>query len=187
MDTSDKQEKERKKKVNSLLKELKTKDEKTLKKVVISLKQYGDSSILEPLLERWNEGVSNEVETEIQNLFNDIKSNDSSQPIMEGIRNPKYEKIKKALLNSVWNTKVDYSEYLVDFVDIAVKGDFMEALECLTIIENLEGPFEEQQFLEAQVSLSEFAELNDKSSQKAHIISEIASIIKDLEANLIDF
>ena len=181
------EEKDYQKKAQSLVKELKTQDEDKLIATIKALKIYGDSSTIQPLIDRWLAGVSQQAEIEIQTLLNDIKLSDSSSPIMEIVNNTKYKPIRRAILNTIWNTKVDYSEYLADFVEIAVDGDFMDALECLTIIENLEGPFEEQQFLEAQVSLSEFAETNDKTSQKAQIMSEIALLIKDFEANHIDF
>jgi hypothetical protein len=53
----------------------------------------------------------------------------------------------------------------------------MESVECLTILENLEGPFEEEQLMEAQVILSS---LKDQKfdMQKSTIISEIALLIK---------
>ena len=44
---------------------------------------------------------------------------------------------------STWNLAY-YSTHVADFVKAAVGGNFMVALECLTILENLEGPFEEE-------------------------------------------
>lgn len=184
---NDKEEKDRQKKAKALVKELETQDPEKLKVAIKALKIYGDSKTVKPILDRWIVGVNDEAEKEIQVLLNDIKQSDSSTPVMEAVNDTKYLSIRRALLTTIWNTKVDYSEYLVDFVNIAVDGDFMDALECLTIIENLEGPFDEHQFLDAQVALSEFADLKDKTSKKAKIISEIAIIIKDLEANHVVF
>jgi hypothetical protein len=63
----------------------------------------------------------------------------------------------------------------------------MESVECLTILENLEGPFEEEQLMEAQVILSG---LKDQKFdlQKSAIISEIALLIKSFiqRANIED-
>ena len=57
----------------------------------------------------------------------------------------------------------------------------MIALECLTILENLKGPFEEHQLLEAQLHLREYI-LSDRTmedDQKTTIISEIALFVKE--------
>jgi hypothetical protein len=57
----------------------------------------------------------------------------------------------------------------------------MEALECLTILENLEGPFEEHHLLEAQLHLREYAQSDraHEEDRKTNIISEIAMFIQE--------
>ena len=85
------------------------------------------------------------------------------------------------------NTKVDFSDYLDEFVQIAVEGNFMETLDCLTIIENLEGPFMEENILEAQLHLKSYLEQpGSKDEQKAQLLSEIALLLKDINRNLQD-
>ena len=84
-------------------------------------------------------------------------------------------------------TKVDFSDYIDDFVLIATNGNFMEALDCLTIIENLEGPFMEENILECQLHLKAYLEKDHpKDDQKAHVLSEIAIKIKEFNEQLID-
>ena len=69
---------------------------------------------------------------------------------------------------------------LADIVSIAVHGDFMQALDCLTIIENMPGPFEEHQLLESQLYLKDYLDnRNEGETQKNHFISEIALYIKE--------
>jgi hypothetical protein len=61
----------------------------------------------------------------------------------------------------------------------------METLDCLTIIENLEGPFMEEDILEAQLHLKSYLEdTATKDDQKSHLLSEIAIAIKDINENL---
>lgn len=60
-------------------------------------------------------------------------------------------------------------------------------MNILTIIENLEGPFEESDILEAQLHLKEYLELGAKDDQKAILISEIALLIKNFNEELADF
>ena len=63
----------------------------------------------------------------------------------------------------------------------------MEAFECLTIIENLDGPFEENQTLEAQLYLKEYLE-NEKGKDESRdeLISDIAVLIKDFDWGIDD-
>ena len=59
----------------------------------------------------------------------------------------------------------------------------MIALECLTVLENLKGPFEEHQLLEAQLHLREYisSDRTMEDDQKTTIISEIALFIREQE------
>jgi len=95
--------------------------------------------------------------------------------------------IRQEVLSTIWNSRLDYSSNLAEFVEIAIEGDYLEALECLTIIENLEGPFEESDILESQLHLKEYLEQGQKNDQKAILISEIALLIKNFNEELADF
>ena len=81
----------------------------------------------------------------------------------------------------VWNSKLDYSSFLADFVEVAIEGNFIIALECLTVLENLEGPFEEHQLLESQLHLKEYiaSDRSMEDDQKTTVISEIALYIRE--------
>jgi hypothetical protein len=173
-------------KVEELLKDLNTGEEAKVKQALKGFKVHGDISIISPLINHWSNSKNEIINQEIASFINDLKQTDSAPIIMDAIRNSAYKNIKSALLNTIWNSKVDYSEHLAEFVNIAVDGNFMEALECLTIIESMEGPFKEHQFLDAKMKLSKYANTDRKNDEKAHIMSEIALIIKTLEAEHID-
>ena len=54
-------------------------------------------------------------------------------------------------------------------------------------IENMEGPFMEEDILESQLHLKRYLEgEGQQNEQKAHLLSEIALLIKDINQNLTD-
>lgn len=177
--------KQQKLKIKELITQLRSGDDKKISKALKSLQIHGEAKVIQPILEVWKAGVSEKVEKEIVEFFSSLKDTYTVEPIISAINDANYQRLRQPLLNTIWNTKVDYSEYLPDFVRIAVEGDFMETLECLTIIENLEGPFLEEDLLEAQVTLSEYADSRKSTDDsKAQLISELAVKIKDLEQNI---
>lgn len=100
--------------------------------------------------------------------------------IMQCAADEKYREVRSEILNSIWNSKLDYSQFIADVVFMAVEGDLMESVECLTAIENMAGPFEEHHLLEAQLYLKDYHSNRTKESdQKNEIISDIATFIKD--------
>lgn len=186
---SEKKEKERKAKMKALIADLQTGDEKKIAKALKGLQVHGDDEAILPIVETWSKGVSTKSEQAIITFLGDIKSSSSADIIIDILLDKQFNSIHLPLLTTIWNSKVDYSNYLVDFVTLATQYDFMVTLECLTIIENMDGPFEEHHFLDAEIILREFAEKNQKvdpTDQKIQLIAELKNVLKDIESRNID-
>jgi hypothetical protein len=184
------EEKERKAKMNALITDLKSGDEKKISKALKGLQVNGDNDAIFPIIEVWSQGVSPKSEQDIIQFLGDIKSSGSADIIIEVLLDQTFKNIHLTLLTTICNSKVDYSTYLVDFVTLATQYDFMVTLECLTIIENLDGPFEEHHFLDAEIILREFAEKNQngklEEDKKLQLIGELKHVLKDLESRNIE-
>jgi hypothetical protein len=143
------------------------------------LETIGDKSVLPTLIEvLYKKDAS--LTKAILELIANIQDQEIAEDLVEAIRNENDPSIRQQLLTTIWNSKLDFSESLAEFVSLATVGDFLQALECLTILENLSGPFEEHQLLESQLYLKDYAEdLEEKEDRKHQIISEIALFIKD--------
>lgn len=174
--------KQQKLKVKQLIEDLRSGSEAKISSSLSALQVNGDASILEPLSELLLTEISEKSRLEILEFLSSLKDSSAVDEMMRLISDSKYLSVRQLLLSTIWNSKLDYSYFLPDFVEIAVEGGFMEALECLTIIENLEGTFEERHVLEAQLHLRDYIEdTAPKDPQKAVIMSEIAILIKDFD------
>lgn len=176
---------EKKTKIKSILKDINSGQEKKVIEGLNALKVNGDDNVVRPIIDLWNKGVSTNLEQEIMEFISDIRSTTSAQIIMDVLLDEEYNDIHLLLLSTIWNSKVDYSEYIVDFVNLAVNHNFLVTLECLTIIENLEGPFEEHHILDAEIILREYAEEhNEKKSddeKKVKLVLELSKLIKSFD------
>lgn len=174
-------------KLKQIMLDLATDDSKKLSKAIKALESHGDPSVIKPLSEKLLSGVSEKNQKEILELFSSFKDTSVTAEMVDVIEDEHFLPIRQLLLSTVWNTKVDFSNYLDEFVLIATEGNFMETLECLTIIENMEGPFMEENVLEAQLHLKNYMEQpGAKDEQKAQLLSEIALLLKDINQNLQD-
>jgi hypothetical protein len=169
-------------KLNTLLVELASTSGSKFSKNLQLLKSEGTIQILHPLAELLLTKAEPEKQ-EILDLLSDLNESAAADEMITILRDEKFIPVRQALLTTIWNSKLNYSYYLAEFVEIAADGDFMEALDCLTILENMEGPFEERHILEGQLHLKDYLEdPAPKESQKAKIMSEIALFLKDLSA-----
>ena len=180
--------KEISKKMQQIYMDLHSKDEQKIARAIKSLESNGDSSVIRPLsLLLLQDDISDKNKLAIIEMFNSLKDSSTAVEIMEVIGDSEFLPIRQTLLTTVWNTKVDFSDYIDEFVEIATKGSFMETLECLTIIENMEGPFMEENILESQLHLKNYLEDESlKEVQKSELLSELALILKDINENLQD-
>lgn len=176
------------KKLKKIIEDLKSSDPKVVAKSIKALETHGDATAIKPLADLLIDGTTEKNKAAVIELFCSLKDSSVTSFIMDLLDDEKYLPIRQEILTTIWNTKVDFSDYIDDFVFIATTGSFMEALECLTIIENLEGPFMEENILEAQLHLKNYLESNEpKDEKKAHILSEIALKIKEYNQSLMDF
>ena len=174
-------------KVQTILNDLQSNDEKKVSKAIKSLESNGNAHVIKPLVNLLLNTDSDKIKSEIMELLSSLKDTSIVVEMIDVISDPNYLAIRQDLLSTIWNMKVDFSDYVDDFVEIATKGDFLEALDCLTIIENLEGPFMEENILECQLHLKNYLEQpGAKEEKKAEILSEIAIKIREFNEDLQD-
>lgn len=187
MSTSKQSSKKQSLVIKKLIDDIKSGNSSKISAALKMLQTNGDISVLRPISEVLLTDLSHATEQEIINFLSDLKVSDAAEEMMEIIMDESFLSKRQLLLTTIWNSKVDYSNYIADFVEIACEGNFMEALECLTIIENMEGPFQEQYILESQLHLKDYIEDNSpKDPQKSHILSEIAVLIKEFDLEIDD-
>lgn len=172
----------KKAKIESLLLDIKSNNTAIVKTAFEGLKIVGEPSILHPIILELNTKNHTEKNALILEFLACLKDRKARSVMMDLIQQTELKEYQQLLLSTIWNSPLNYTDYLEVFVDLALKGDFIITLECLTIIENLDGPFSEKSVMEAQVLLGAYAESNpDKNSQKGMLISEIALLIKDFQ------
>lgn len=175
-------------KIKQLIADLNSGNATKISSALKSLQVNGDITVIRPLVELLKTDLSHQLETEILDFLGDIKVTMASSEFIAVLRDENFVGQRQQVLSTIWNSKIDYSEYIAEFVEIACEGNFMEALECLTIIENLDGPFEENHILECQLHLRDYIEdSTPKDPQKTQIMSEIAVLIKEFDLSIDDF
>lgn len=173
------------KRIQQLINDLEsTSQEKVLKTIAI-LEDEGTADVIQPLCDTYMRQASEEVKEKIENFLNKLSDSSALPAMVDALRNEDNKEMRRVLVGACWQSKLDFSDYLADFVAIASEGDFLETFECYTVIENLDGPFNESQILESQLYLKEFLETEKgKNEQVDELMSDIALRIKDFDQGI---
>jgi hypothetical protein len=71
----------------------------------------------------------------IEGFMNDLKDQAAGREVINELRKPWKADTISMLVSSCWQSGLDYSEYSSDFAEVFLKGDYVTAIECLTVIE----------------------------------------------------
>ncbi len=173
-------------KVLILLEDLRSESVNKVKTALDALQILGEPSILKDIILAIN---INDAHSEKNNLIieflSSLKDTSCRDEIIKLLEDASMNQYRQIILSTIWNSPIDYSEYIDLFVKIACEGDLIEVLDCLTIIENMEGPFEEEQIMEAKLLLNNYTESKQNTlPQKEQLISEIALILRTIQLQL---
>ena len=166
-------------------KSLLSEDEKIFDSMIKFLEKNGKIEYLTKIIGLLNK-INDVRKSKVFSFLSKLKQKDAAPIMMEIVKDENNKPFQDLILNTFWNSSIDYSSFFPDFVEIACKGGYITALECLTILENLNGPFNEGQMLDSQIHLKNYLELRKKQDDKAPLISEIAVFVKNINDQLSD-
>ena len=75
------------------------------------------------------------VRSEIEKFLFDLKDPELAVEVIAAIEQSTDEATRNTLLSSCWQSRIDYSDHLDFFIDYSISGSYMNALDCLTVIE----------------------------------------------------
>ena len=99
-------------------------------------KENNIADLLESLLEKQSRQESEEI-------FKQLKEAKAQKMMVNAIKAAPANNEKTILTAACWETGLDFSDYFLSFVELAVNDDFQLALEALSVVESCEGTINE--------------------------------------------
>lgn len=162
----------------SVIKDLKSNDETIALAAIEKLKKGGDASYISDILTALKNTTEVSVESSIAQLLFDLKDKDAVEELVNELSNLEFADIRVLMLSACWQTGIDLSHRLPDFITVASTGSYMECLEVLTIIENWE-EIKDQEMLENEmIRLKAFLSESDTPENDEMIFSIIEVLEK---------
>ena len=158
-------------KFNNIIKDLQGNDTQKVLTAIKQLRKSGKLEAIEPLLDVYLVNKDSEVQQAITELLFDLKAENTTQAIINAIENDKYFSIKTFLISIFWQSGLDASNHLSYLVQEAVNGDFNVCLEALTVIENFDATFGEDEVNDLIFDVEETIDIEENEEKQKLLIS----------------
>lgn len=79
------------------------------------------------------------------------------------------------LVAACWESEINFSEHLTFFVELVMDNNYLVAIEAMTVIENMEGPFDQNQIKESILKLKEFKK--SLSNEKLVLVNDLLDFL----------
>ena len=173
-------------KLKELEKALQEQEGESLIKSIKKLESEGQASLLPLLIKRASENEDEAVQKAIENILFSLKDSKSHPVLLEELKKMPAIEFRKTLLAAIWNSKIDALPILDDLIRIAIEGDYYEAIEVYTILDESEGEIIEERVLDALLLMNEYKNSPDyKNDPKKELIDQIASKLDLLNQGII--
>lgn len=130
--------------IKLIAKKLKSDNANELLFTIKQIRNTGDPKILPHLFELLANNKSEEVNSAIIGLLNDLKNKDCRQEVIKALKNDDYYDIHKEILTTCWQSGLDYSKEIALFVNFFAKREFEVAFEAFTIIDTFEEKIDQE-------------------------------------------
>ena len=137
------------------------------------LREKGNQKTITAVLSLLVERPSANVLEEIRRFLFDLKNDAAIEPLIETIGDSRFAEFKSLLISTFWQSSLDGSDHLLFFIEQAYQASYEELLEIITVIENLNGPFTEDEILNGVTILNEFMEEEDDEQKRNLLISMV--------------
>jgi hypothetical protein len=163
------------KKEENYIKNLLSENQEIVAETIEEIKIEGRSTLLPHLIDLLLSSNDEAVKKQLYNLFCELKQPDSIPVLIDAIKNEKYAPIQDVLIRTCWENGLDYTPYLSILVDIVINGEFMNAFEAFTVIENMEGTIQPE-LIEEQISIVKAA-IPGATVEKEPLMADLIQIL----------
>lgn len=170
---------ELKKAEKELMDSLRSSEPEIVLEALQKVRKSGNCRILPSILQLLHDTDESNVEAKIIELLFDLKEQSCAPILIEAIKNEKLEYYHNFFIAAFWQSSLDGAEFLSEFVKAAVKGDYMVALEALTVIENLDSSFSEEEIIDCDLELAEAIE-EESNTDKRILLEQLKDLVNGL-------
>ena len=156
--------------INQLKEDLSSSNDSVITKALTKTRAKGNEQLIDPLIELYTKTENQKIKEEIRSIFSELKNKDILDFLLPQLSEGSNE-VKELILFSIWSSGIDMTDHIPELIEASCSGDYMVILEALTVLENLEGPFNEDDLFQANTLLQQYLYESEDSKEKELIKS----------------
>lgn len=145
-------------------------------KALVKTKAIGNEELIAPLVELYKTTEDIKLKQEVKNIFSELKNKNCVDFLLPHLMEDNYE-VKELVLFSMWSSGIDMTDYIVELIEYSCDGGFMVILEALTVLENLEGPFNDEDLFQASTIIQEKI-YESEDDKKKELLQSMSNVIQ---------
>ncbi len=150
-------------------------DTENIKKLLDILRENGNTQILPDIIKLYKGYKGTELGKFIYNFLSDLKSKDAPQIFVSFIKDNEYRNIREDLVTLCWQTGLDFSDFLDDFIDLFINSELKTAFDAFTVIEYFENTTPQ----DAEKAIEKLQLNIDKiSADKKELLVELVQLLR---------
>ena len=156
--------------INQLKEDLSSSNDSVITKALTKTRAKGNEQLIDPLIELYTKTENQKIKEEIKNIFSELKNKDILEFLLPHLNEGSNE-VKELILFSIWSSGIDMTDHIPELIEASCSGNYMVILEAVTVLENLEGPFNEDDLFQANTLLQQYLYESEDSKEKELIKS----------------
>ncbi|MGB1031798.1 MAG: hypothetical protein ACPGWM_04250 [Flavobacteriales bacterium] len=170
-----------KKKVKeTILKDLFSSDEKLVIRAIDRTKKHADESFIEPLLLVYK-GGSQAVRNKVDEILCALKTSAAEEPLALALGDERFDEMHEDILRFLWSSGFEPVGHLPLITNRMISGDYMTAVEGMTLIEQISGHIDDDLLMESMMDLRLALNDLDKENEKYLLLKTVHDHLDHIE------
>ena len=164
--------------LNNIISNLSSSEEKKVFTALKQLRKHGKKDAIIPLIDLLSSTNNKEIKNEITQLLFDLKDQSVVDDLILAIENENYINEKSILISIFWQSSLDGSQHISNFIKQAIKSNYLVGIEVLSVIDNYDTTFQETEIEDIKFDLDDAIEKD--LTEKRDLLISIRSAIDSL-------
>lgn len=173
--------KKKKSVVDTIIADLASKKDETVLGALKKIPSKGNRQVIIPLIELYIRSNNESIKEKIQTILFELKDTETLDDLISCL-NKGNDSVDQLILGALWNNNFNPTEHLHTFVKASINGSYLTSFEGLTLIESMDGEYEEQAVLDSIFDLTEA--IDKKAGDNVDILKTMLTFLAEMNQRI---